>query len=191
MKLCMIGTTLEHRPTMLRRRKGLTLVEILVVVLIIAVLMALTVTVFKRARTASRSTACMSNVKQVGMALLAHAGDNNNNKFIPLQPAENPKTGKRPPVWTVQLAQAGYLTQWDATANARNPNKGWYAIWSKPARWSDHGPAARSMIYRFGSAARCRLAGAAWKPGSPSETPPERKIAHRPKFRIDSLRIQG
>lgn len=183
--------------------------ELLVVILIIVVLAALSFTAFKRARTSARSAVCMSNVKQVGMALLEHAGDNN-NKFIPLQPAENPKTGRRPPIWTVQLALAGYLSQWngkgeapcgtgvwtcpecdfmsvayggygvvedgmfvyeentptgvnesgslrltriadpantwlvgDATANPNNPKKGWYAIWSKPARWSDHGPAAR------------------------------------------------
>lgn len=192
-----------------RLRRGWTLVELLVVVLIIAVLAALSFTVFKRARTSARSAVCMTNVKQVGMALLEHAADNN-NKFIPLQPAENPKTGKRPPIWTVQLARAGYLSQWDgkgeapcgtgvwtcpecdfmsvayggygvvedaifvyeenipigvreigslrlsriaepsktwlvgdATANAKDLNKGWYAIWSQPARWPNHGPAAR------------------------------------------------
>lgn len=136
-----------------------------------------------------------------------HANDNN-AKLIPLQPSENPDTGKRPPIWPVQLAQEGYLWDgkgtvpcgtgvwtcpdcdfmsnayggygvvedsifvyeesspfgvsesgslrlnkisepartWligDTTRNANELNKGWYAIWSQPSRWSGHGPAAR------------------------------------------------
>ena len=31
----------------------------------------------------------------------------------------------------------------DASGKASEPNKGWYAIWSAPGRWNNHGPAAR------------------------------------------------
>ena len=202
---------MRYAPTArwVRSRKGFTLVELLVVIVIIVVLAALALMMFKRTRVTARAAVCMSNVKQVGLALLEHAGDNN-NKLIDLQPAKNPDTGKRPPIWTVQLARAGYLSQWDgsgeapcgvgvwtcpecdfmsvayggygvledaifvyeenvpigvrekgslrlsrivdpantwlvgdATANATDPKKGWYAIWPNPARWSDHGPAVR------------------------------------------------
>jgi prepilin-type processing-associated H-X9-DG protein len=31
----------------------------------------------------------------------------------------------------------------DTTRDAKEPNKGWYAIWSNPSRWDSHGPALR------------------------------------------------
>jgi len=31
----------------------------------------------------------------------------------------------------------------DTTRSADEPNKGWYAIWSKPEKWTGHGPAER------------------------------------------------
>jgi prepilin-type processing-associated H-X9-DG protein/prepilin-type N-terminal cleavage/methylation domain-containing protein len=101
-----------------RRRchRGLTLIELLVVILIIAVLAVLSFFGVNRMRQAARAATCMSNVKQVGMALLMHAGENN-QKLIPLQGARN-KNGSRPPVWTYQLALAGYLTQWDGKGTA-------------------------------------------------------------------------
>jgi prepilin-type processing-associated H-X9-DG protein len=117
MKENVIHVEYRVRPCVARLRKGWTLVELLVVVLITVVLAALSLTVFNRARASANSTVCMSNLKQVGAALLMHAADNN-NKLIPLQPSENPKTGKRPPIWTVQLALAGYLSQWDGKGDA-------------------------------------------------------------------------
>jgi prepilin-type processing-associated H-X9-DG protein len=58
----------------------------------------------------------MSNLKQVGGALLMHAAENN-NKLIALQGAKN-KSGNRPPVWTYQLAAAGYITNWNGQGQA-------------------------------------------------------------------------
>jgi prepilin-type N-terminal cleavage/methylation domain-containing protein len=53
-----------------------TLVELLVVIAIIAVLIALLLPVLSRSRRAAQAAACMSNLRQVGRALLAYAGDN-------------------------------------------------------------------------------------------------------------------
>lgn len=189
--------------------KAFTLIELLIVMVIIGVLSVLIFSGVNHAREAARSATCMSNLKQLGGALLLYAAENQ-NKLIPLQPATNPDTGKRPPIWTVQLARAGYLTSWngqgdapcgtgvwacpscaftsythggygvvegaifvyeenkptgvsdtgslrlsriadpantwlvgDAYQKSDEPNKSWYAIWSKPERWTEHGPAAR------------------------------------------------
>ncbi len=89
-------------------QSGWTLVEVLVVVVIIVILAAASVGVFQRGRTAARSVTCMTNVKQVGAALLMHAQDHN-QKLIALQPSLSRETGQRPPIWTAQLAAAGYL----------------------------------------------------------------------------------
>jgi prepilin-type N-terminal cleavage/methylation domain-containing protein/prepilin-type processing-associated H-X9-DG protein len=95
-----------------RLPRGFTLVELLVVIAIIALLAAAAFPLFRGIRESARATTCVSNVRQVGMALLMYAGDHG-QKLIPLQPSQSPETGKRPPIWTAQLAQAGYL--WDGT----------------------------------------------------------------------------
>ena len=54
-------------------RRGLTLVEMLVVVAIIGVLVALLLPAVQSARESSRATACRNNVRQFALALLVHA----------------------------------------------------------------------------------------------------------------------
>ena len=53
-----------------------TLIELLVVIAIIAVLAAILFPVFATARAKARQTACLSNEKQIGLALLQYVQDN-------------------------------------------------------------------------------------------------------------------
>ncbi|HEY3281674.1 MAG TPA: prepilin-type N-terminal cleavage/methylation domain-containing protein [Armatimonadota bacterium] len=57
------------------RRKGFTLIELLVVIAIIAILAAILFPVFAQARERARATACLSNMKQIGLALSQYLGD--------------------------------------------------------------------------------------------------------------------
>jgi len=55
--------------------KGFTLIELLVVIAIIAILAAILFPVFAKAREAARKTQCVSNLRQMGTALLMYAQD--------------------------------------------------------------------------------------------------------------------
>src|SRR5688572_23956143 len=54
---------------------GFTLIELLVVIAIIAILAAILFPVFAQARASARQAACLSNMKQIGTALMLYAQD--------------------------------------------------------------------------------------------------------------------
>jgi prepilin-type N-terminal cleavage/methylation domain-containing protein/prepilin-type processing-associated H-X9-DG protein len=56
-------------------RHGFTLIELLVVIAIIAILTAILFPVFASAREKARQTACLSNLKQIGLAAMQYAQD--------------------------------------------------------------------------------------------------------------------
>lgn len=64
------------RFTVRRRKGGFTLIEIMIVVLIIAVLLAIAIPNFMRAREASRAKSCCSNLRQIETAKEQWAMDN-------------------------------------------------------------------------------------------------------------------
>ncbi len=67
-----------------RPARAFTLIELLVVIAIIAILAALLLPALAAARQKARQTACLSNLRQVGLAVIAYAIDSNGN--IPFGP---------------------------------------------------------------------------------------------------------
>ncbi len=60
---------------MFRTRKGFTLIELLVVIAIIAILAAILFPVFAQAREKARGASCLSNTKQIALAVMMYVQD--------------------------------------------------------------------------------------------------------------------
>ncbi|MCX7687346.1 MAG: type II secretion system GspH family protein [Fimbriimonadales bacterium] len=83
------------------RRVGFTLIELLVVIAIIAVLAALLFPVFSRARAKARQSACISNLRQIGMSIEMYGMDHGDRYPLAVDPTDKytPQIWQEHPEW--------------------------------------------------------------------------------------------
>ncbi|MGB2809486.1 MAG: prepilin-type N-terminal cleavage/methylation domain-containing protein, partial [Sedimentisphaerales bacterium] len=81
----------------MNKQRGFTLIELLVVIAIIALLLALLMPALERARAHARRAVCTANLRDLAIAWIIYA-DDNDGKIVNGQPNDNPRqTGGPPP----------------------------------------------------------------------------------------------
>ncbi|HZO86874.1 MAG TPA: prepilin-type N-terminal cleavage/methylation domain-containing protein [Chthonomonadaceae bacterium] len=100
---------------------GFTLIELLVVIAIIAILAAILFPVLSRAREKARQTACLSNLRQIGMAFALYVQDNDD---------------RLPDRRDLKLSLPGGYRPWTSWPPS-DPRAGWAAVVLSPYTHND------------------------------------------------------
>ncbi|MGQ9729754.1 MAG: prepilin-type N-terminal cleavage/methylation domain-containing protein [Candidatus Zipacnadales bacterium] len=118
---------------MKRLRSGFTLIELLVAIAIIAILASILFPVFSRARAQARQTNCLSNIKQLSLAIEMYCQDYDE---VLIPSASRPISGSTPNtalIWPAYLKPYLKSEQLFVCPEARG--QGWYVeIWGERGR---------------------------------------------------------
>lgn len=102
-----------------RNRRGLTLVETLIAIAIVAVLCVLAVPVFQKVQSSSRSVTCQSNLRQIAVGMTQYANEHNNWMPPHLETVTMPGGARVYPKWYAWIAP--YMTSWDGKNPTTTP----------------------------------------------------------------------
>jgi len=104
-------------------RRGFTLMELLVVIAIIAILAALLLPVFGRAKNKAQNAVCLGQLRQLGVTTRLYAGDNDNRmpaaELLPSMPIDTAK-----PLGRIRDVLGGVIKQDGGSTNGGNLFRG-------------------------------------------------------------------
>jgi prepilin-type N-terminal cleavage/methylation domain-containing protein/prepilin-type processing-associated H-X9-DG protein len=136
-------------------KRGFTLIELLVVIAIIGILAAMVFPVFARARESARKAVCLSNVKNIALAIQMYLADNNDT----LPPTEH----RQEVIAYFETAPGASESSWDdcqlGNIADANPYLRWPVILDEYTKNRD---VWRCPSQRFITAARFILPGPDW-----------------------------
>jgi prepilin-type N-terminal cleavage/methylation domain-containing protein/prepilin-type processing-associated H-X9-DG protein len=129
----------------MKARTGFTLIELLVVIAVIAILAAILFPVFAKVREKARQTACVANLKQLGLAFMQYNQDYDESMppaFDPSYPGVGPgQGGWAGAIYPYVKAKGSYACPSDGTIN-RSPGKISYAfnenLYWKGTAWDEY-----------------------------------------------------
>jgi prepilin-type N-terminal cleavage/methylation domain-containing protein len=153
---------------------GFTLIELLVIIAIIAILAAILFPVFAQAREKARATACLSNMKQIGLGFMMYAQDYDERHVIARQWG-GCSASADPSGYDFTTKLSPYITKVAAYNNVANVNR--EGIWKCPsdanprnngrAPNSYNVPVTNSTAFQFAYPwdTTCGAASGAYQPG--------------------------
>ena len=105
------------KSTVRPQRRAFTLLELVTVVAVVAILSALLFAVVQKAMESARNVKCVGNLRALGSAIFAYAGDNN-NMLLPrvlsyYRPPEEQEQPGNMRVWPNRLLKLGYVSNPD------------------------------------------------------------------------------
>lgn len=117
-------------------RSGFTLIELLVVIAIIAILAAILLPVFAQARERARGASCLSNQKQLGMAIMMYNQDYDEHFSGPWIYQDDPTASDvNKLMWFPELLQP-YIKNKQMKRCPSNTN---YIDWASPSTYDEPG----------------------------------------------------
>ncbi len=145
------------------RRRGFTLIELLVVIAVVAVLIGILLPALGAARESGRTSACLSNLRQLSMGWNAYA-DENQDVMVPHRPPNLPGGTSNPANWyevgnglkfrPAWIARMGaYVGVWPhaepLTTTGRQDYDSRVFVCPSVREWTDERNAAYGYNYQF------------------------------------------